>query len=111
MAHQSWIEADAHISWEYDQAGTEDRLPAVLGGDNNPGQSAHLAGYEYEGEVLSRVQDLAAESGTNSRWPAIYEMGRVIVGFERLSNMQRLADVGIISTKSVARLTPEDLQP
>lgn len=115
MAHFSWFEADAHISWAYTEAGilVPDRVPSVLGGDQNPAESQRVAGYEHRDRIIERVGELAAASSFKpayARWDAVYEIADVIVGHARLEDHHRLVADGILPESAVADLTPDILR-
>lgn len=114
MAHISWIESDAHISWTYERAGieVEDRVPEVLGGDTNARESTNLEGYEHRDRIIERMAEVADANGREpTRWDVIYEMSTVIVGHQRLADRQRMVDDGTLSSDAVTGFTAEDLRP
>lgn len=115
MAHVSWFEADAHISWAYETAevAIEDRVPDVLGGDRHPHESTNLEGYDHRDRIVERVEEVAAEATDKqrARWDVIYEMAIVIVGHRRFADRQRMAEVGTLSVEAANFRTPEQLRP
>ena len=79
MAKWSWIAADRHIEWEYDQANIpqDERLrPAIS--FTTEAEKTDLGDYPHIDNVLVRLAILRLEEGTEARVELVFEMAPFI---------------------------------